>query len=613
MTQGELKKLVLKGFLEQQVSMLTALAPVAYMLSLVMGLPVEQAIRVSLINVAFNSPIFGIVIPVVLIWSVMGQALAHLPSDRPGDRLTRILKAPRRIEYGVLVSYAVSCTIWAGWPTVVYDLDPVIIPQAVICFVLLAMVVGIRLSLRLERLLRPYALEEFHKHPHLRLQGQGFLWPKQSWYLPYCFSLLVFAALTVTGIIILKKSGTGFGALYAEVARVAPQLVGLLRERVGVVLSDMVLPVVGVGGFLIAAAAWCAWEIARHQSQGTIAVQKSIESIASRKPALPEWVSTDEVGDLSIATASAFERLRTFSASLQESAMMLGNSAGRLNATHQEQTESLSIQAAALQETQVTAQEIKQTSLVAAQKAEDVLRQAERADTLGRSGDVALEQSLSDMRDIQQEVSHMAQSIRALEEQAKQIANITITVKSLADRSTMLALNAAIEAVRSGEHGKGFAVVAREIRSLADQSIKATHNVQNILQDLSTAIRATADRSESGSNKVVSSAKQLRVFGDNVRQMSSIMRDNANSVRQISAAVTQQNQGIGQIFQAVSSLTEIMDQTMGSLRTSDEAAEQMRHVATRVSAAVWEQDWNGEQARPIVPPPLPGPRKGKGP
>ncbi|WP_157775413.1 methyl-accepting chemotaxis protein [Melittangium boletus] len=604
-----MKRLVLKGFLEQQLSMLTALLPVVYMLSLVMGLPAEQAVHVSLINVAFNSPIFGIFIPVVLVYSVMKGALEHRPRDKPGDRLARILKAPRKIEYGVLVSYAVSCTIWAGWPTLVYGLDPVIIPQAVTCFVLLAMVVGIRLALRLERLLRPYALEEFHKHPHLRLQGQGILWPKQHWYLPYCFALLVFSALTVTGIIILKKSGTGFGALFLEVEKVAPALVGMLRERVGVILSDMVLPVVAVGGFLIGAAAWCAWEIARHQSQGTIAVQKSIESIASRKPALPEWVSTDEVGDLSIATASAFERLRTFSASLQESAMMLGGSAGRLNTTHQEQTESLSIQAAALQETQVTAQEIKQTSLVAAQKAEEVLRQAERADSIGRAGEAALEQSLTDMQGIQREVAQMAQSIRSLDEQAKQIANITTTVKSLADRSTMLALNAAIEAVRSGEHGKGFAVVAREIRSLADQSIKATHNVQNILQDLSSAIRATADRSESGSSRVLDSAKQLRAFGDNIRQLSSIVRDNVNSVRQISAAVTQQNQGIGQIFQAVNSLTEVMDQTMASLRTSDEAAEQMRHVASRVSSAVWEQDWNAEGGqRAIVPPPLPKPK-----
>ncbi|MCY1074893.1 methyl-accepting chemotaxis protein [Archangium lansingense] len=168
-------------------------------------------------------------------------------------------------------------------------------------------------------------------------------------------------------------------------------------------------------------------------------------------------------------------------------------------------------------------------------------------------------------------------------------------MKSLADRSTMLALNAAIEAVRSGEHGKGFSVVAREIRSLADQSVKATYSVQNILMDLSEAIRTTADMTESGTEKVQGSVQQLQSFGDNIRQLSGIVRDNVSSVRQISAAVTQQNQGINQIFQAVNDLTKVMDKTMTSLRTSDEAADQMRMVASRVAVFVGEYDWQTRQ------------------
>ncbi|HEX8437420.1 methyl-accepting chemotaxis protein, partial [Archangium sp.] len=150
---------------------------------------------------------------------------------------------------------------------------------------------------------------------------------------------------------------------------------------------------------------------------------------------------------------------------------------------------------------------------------------------------------------------------------------------------------AAIEAVRSGEHGKGFGVVAREIRSLADQSIRATYNVRDVLEQLSTAIRNTASMSEQGSEKVTASLSQVQSFGDNIRQLSGIVRDNASAVRQISAAVTQQNSGIGQIFQAVNDLTKIMDQTMTSLRTSDDAANQMRTVAARVNGFVEQYGW----------------------
>ncbi len=621
MSNAELKRLVGKFFLEQQVAMLTALGPVAYLITLTLGLPPDRAWFVTWVNFGTLTPVFGVMVPLAIIWFELKNALASKPDEIPGERLKRILKAPRRIEFGMWLGYGVSCVLWAGWPTVLYGLDPWDVPLTVASFLVLAAVVGIRMALRLERLLRPYALEEFHKYPQARVEDSGYPWPKMRWFLPYSFALFVLATLTVTSIIVYKKTQYGFGELFTNLAQLVPAAVlTQLRMDVASILGTIVVPVVSVGGFMIFAAAWSAWELARHQSQGTEAVQKSIESIASGRPTLPHRVAPDEVGVQSNSTPAAIERLRTFSSSLSDSAQLLGKSAESLNSSHKDQTEALSIQAASLQETQVTAQEIKQTSIVAAQKAEDVLQAAERADQIGRAGEAALEQSLAGMHDIQKQVSEMAQSIRSLDERARQIANITTTVKGLADRSNMLALNAAIEAVRSGEHGKGFSVVAREIRSLADQSIKATYSVQNILMDLSEAIRTTADMTEGGSVKVQGSVQQLRSFGDNIKQLSGIVRDNVSSVRQISAAVTQQNQGINQIFQAVNDLTKVMDKTMASLRTSDEAADQMRMVAERVSIFVGEYDWQSRKQRAdaaaaaaaVRPPPLPGSNRDEG-
>src|SRR4030095_10146168 len=100
------------------------------------------------------------------------------------------------------------------------------------------------------------------------------------------------------------------------------------------------------------------------------------------------------------------------------------------------------------------------------------------------------------------QVKDMSAKIRELDERARQIANITVTVKDIADQSNMLALNAAIEAVRSGEHGKGFGVVAREIRTLADQSIQATTRVREILQDVSAAVSVAVTMTEKGTARV---------------------------------------------------------------------------------------------------------------
>ena len=173
-----------------------------------------------------------------------------------------------------------------------------------------------------------------------------------------------------------------------------------------------------------------------------------------------------------------------------------------------------------------------------------MLKVAERADDIGRSGEQAIEQTLGGLTEIRSQVDAIAQKIGELAERTRQIGLITETVKDLADQSNMLALNAAIEAVRSGEHGKGFSVVAREIRSLADQSIQATNRVREILEDITAAIRTAVAITEKGSQKMESSLIQVRTSGENLRELSGIVKENSAAVRQIAAAVNQQNAGI---------------------------------------------------------------------
>jgi methyl-accepting chemotaxis protein len=296
--------------------------------------------------------------------------------------------------------------------------------------------------------------------------------------------------------------------------------------------------------------------------------------------------SNDEIGQLAATFAQMVEKLRQIPLALSESITILAGAVTNLNASTGEQGQTLSRQATALQETQVTAQEIKQTSLVAAQKADAVLQVAERADAISQSGEAAIEQTLKGMTDLRQRVEEISQKIVELSERTLQIGSITQTVKDLADQSNMLALNAAIEAVRSGEHGKGFAVVAREIRTLADQSIKATDRVREILDDISTAIRSAVVSSEKGAARMEAGLAQVRTSGENLKELSNIVKDNSSAVRQIAAAVNQQNAGITQIFTAVTDLSKMMEDSISRLSSTTEAAATLREVAERVQQMV---------------------------
>ena len=296
--------------------------------------------------------------------------------------------------------------------------------------------------------------------------------------------------------------------------------------------------------------------------------------------------TNDEVGELAEAFGAMVEKLKEVLGALQESVQLLTNAGNELSQSTAEQSQTITRQATALQETQVTAQEIKQTSLLAAQKADAVLKLTEKADEVSSSGEAAIERSLGGLTDIRSQVDEIAQKIAQLSERTQQIGGITQTVKDLADQSNMLALNAAIEAVRSGEHGKGFAVVAREIRSLADQSIQATNRVREILEDIGGAIRVAVSITERGSQKIEGGLLQVKASGENLRELSNIVKDNSSAVRQIAAAVSQQNAGITQIFSAVTDQTKMMDETMRRLETTTLAASVLKDLSQRVSDVV---------------------------
>ncbi len=68
-------------------------------------------------------------------------------------------------------------------------------------------------------------------------------------------------------------------------------------------------------------------------------------------------------------------------------------------------------------------------------------------------------------------------TVTTLAEAAQKIGQVVQLIQDIASQTNLLALNATIEAARAGEAGKGFAVVASEVKSLANQTGKATEEI----------------------------------------------------------------------------------------------------------------------------------------
>ena len=159
--------------------------------------------------------------------------------------------------------------------------------------------------------------------------------------------------------------------------------------------------------------------------------------------------------------------------------------------------------------------------------------------------------------------------IAGLASSATRIGNVVSLIRSIAEQTNLLALNATIEAARAGNAGKGFAVVAAEVKQLADQTARATHEIASQVEGIQ-----------------MSTGDTVQV----IEQITCSMREVNEYTASIAAAVEEQGAATAEISRnalGAADSTVSVAKTLGDLSTATRhttnAAEQMRGVARAVT------------------------------
>ncbi|HWQ67951.1 MAG TPA: methyl-accepting chemotaxis protein [Methanospirillum sp.] len=210
--------------------------------------------------------------------------------------------------------------------------------------------------------------------------------------------------------------------------------------------------------------------------------------------------------------------------------------------------------ASSVNETSVTVEEVRKTTDMSNNKAKNVSEKSMAAIQVALTGQESVEEILTGMTHIQQQMESIAGNVVKLSEQSQAIGEIIATVTDIAEQSNLLAVNASIEAAKAGDYGRGFGVVAQEIKNLAEQSKQATSHIRTILTDIQRGISSAVISTEQGTKTVATGLRLSNEAKDAIATLSQSVNDAAKSAVQITASSQEQVVGMDQISSAMESI-----------------------------------------------------------